>query len=31
MAIEPHCDRVLYDALCAENPTGVELRDASDL
>lgn len=31
MAIDPVCDRVMYEALCAANLDGVELRDAADL
>lgn len=31
MSIDPVCDRVLYDALCAAKLDGVELRDAADL
>ncbi|WP_313622026.1 imm11 family protein [Achromobacter sp.] len=31
MSIDPVCDRVLYDALCAANLDGVELRDAAEL
>jgi len=31
MSIDPVCDRVMYDALCAADLDGVELRDAADL
>lgn len=31
MAIDPVCDRVMYEALCAANLDGVELRDAAEL